>query len=138
MQIRNNYDIMWTCADSTVGQGIFNGDIGRILDIDLREGTVTAEFDGREVLYGAEQAMDLEPAWAMTVHKSQGSEYRAVVFVALSGPPMLLNRTVLYTGVTRARELLILVGEDAVVHEMAANTRQQKRYSGLKLRLAGA
>ena len=138
MQIRNNYDIMWTCADATVGQGIFNGDIGRILDIDLREGTVTAEFDGREVLYGAEQAMDLEPAWAMTVHKSQGSEYQAVVFVALSGPPMLLNRTVLYTGVTRARALLIIVGEDAVVHEMAANTRQQKRYSGLKLRLAGA
>jgi len=137
MQIRNNYDIMWTCADGTVGQGVFNGDIGRVLDIDLREGTLTAEFDGREVLYQAESALDLEPAWAMTVHKSQGSEYRAVVFVTLSGPPMLLNRTVLYTGVTRARELLILVGEGAVVHEMAVNTRQQKRYSGLKLRLAG-
>ena len=136
MQIRNNYDIMWTCADGTVGQGVFNGDIGRVLDIDLREGTLTAEFDGREVLYQAESALDLEPAWAMTVHKSQGSEYRAVVFVTLSGPPMLLNRTVLYTGVTRARELLILVGEGAVVHEMAVNTRQQKRYSGLKLRLA--
>jgi len=138
MQIRNNYDIMWSTEDGTVGQGVFNGDIGRILDIDLREGTLTAEFDGREVLYNAESAMDLELAWAMTVHKSQGSEYRAVVFVTLPGPPMLLSRTILYTGVTRARSLLILVGDSSVVHQMAENTRQQKRYSGLKLRLTGA
>ena len=137
MQIRNNYDIIWELPGGIVGSGIFNGDIGRILEIDLRESTFTVEFDGRIAVYTAEQAMDLEPAWAMTVHKSQGSEYRAVVFVTVSGPPPLLNRTILYTGVTRAKELLILVGDSAVVHQMAANTNQQKRYSGLKLRLAG-
>jgi len=137
MQIRNNYDILWEQPDGTKGSGIFNGDIGRVVGIDPREGTVTAEFDGKTIVYAAEQLGELEPAWAMTVHKSQGSEYRAVVFVAAEGPPMLLNRTVLYTGVTRAQELLIIVGASGVVSTMVENIRQQKRYSGLKLRLAG-
>jgi len=137
MQIRNNYGIMWKHVDGTVGQGVFNGDIGRILAVDTKEGSVTALFDGREVIYAPEQLMELEHAFAMTVHKSQGSEYRAVVFVTEKGPPMLLNRTVLYTAVTRARELLIAVGDGGVLRSMIANDKQLKRYSGLKLRLAG-
>lgn len=137
MQIRNNYDILWEQPDGTKGSGIFNGDIGRVVDIDPREGTVVTEFDGKTIVYTVEQLGELEPAWAMTVHKSQGSEYRAVVFVAAEGPPPLLNRTVLYTGVTRAQELLIIVGASGVVATMVENIRQQKRYSGLKLRLAG-
>ena len=137
MQIRNNYDILWEQTDGTRGTGIFNGDIGQITEIDPRAGTVTVSFDGKVVSYAPEQLGELEPAFAMTVHKSQGSEYRAVVFVASEGPPMLLSRTVLYTGVTRARELLIIVGEGGVISTMVGNVRQQKRYSGLKLRLAG-
>jgi len=137
MQTRNNYGIMWQSVDGTTGQGVFNGDIGRILAVDPKEGTVTVDFDGREVLYVTEQLSELELAYAMTVHKSQGSEYRAVVFVTAQGPAQLLNRTVLYTGVTRARELLILVGQSQVVDTMVKNDKQLKRYSGLKLRLAG-
>ena len=137
MQIRNNYDIMWKTVEKVTGQGIFNGDIGHILAIDTKEGIVIVDFDGRLVTYTPEQLPELEHAYAMTVHKSQGSEYRALVLVAQQGPPMLLNRTVLYTGVTRARELLILVGDGGVVSSMIANDRQLKRYSGLKLRLAG-
>jgi exodeoxyribonuclease V alpha subunit len=137
MQIRNNYDILWKSPEGPTGQGIFNGDIGRILAVDTKEGSLSVDFDGRHALYAAEQLLELEHAFAMTVHKSQGSEYRAVVFVMEQGPPMLLNRTVLYTGVTHARELLILVGDGAILGTMIANDRQQRRYSGLKLRLAG-
>jgi len=137
MQIRNNYGILWKQTDGMVGQGVFNGDIGRISAVDTREGSVTVDFDGREVVYAPEQLLELEHAFAMTVHKSQGSEYRAVVFVTEDGPPMLQNRTVLYTGVTRAKALLILVGDGNVPAVMIANDRTQRRYSGLKLRLAG-
>ncbi|MCL2827355.1 MAG: ATP-dependent RecD-like DNA helicase [Oscillospiraceae bacterium] len=137
MQIRNNYDILWKSPDGGVGQGIFNGDIGHILAIDPKADTLTADFDGREVVYTADQVSELELAYAMTVHKSQGSEYRAVIFVAERGPSMLLARKILYTGITRAKELLILVGDGKIVETMTANDRQQKRYSGLKLRLAG-
>jgi len=137
MQIRNNYGILWTGPDEMVGQGVFNGDIGKILTVDLRADSITADFDGRQVIYAPEQLFELEHAFAMTVHKSQGSEYRAVVLVTEQGPQQLLSRTVLYTGVTRARTLLILVGDGGVVNTMIANDKQQRRYSGLKLRLAG-
>ena len=137
MQIRNNYDILWKRPDGLgAGTGIFNGDIGRIREISFQQETVAVVFDDeREASYGFDMLGELEPAYAMTVHKSQGSEYRAVILAVHSGSPYLLTRSVLYTAVTRARELLILVGSDEVVAAMVRNDRQQRRYSGLKLRL---
>lgn len=136
MQIRNNYDILWKRADGSVGTGIFNGDIGTIVQIDLREECIRIRFDDREAAYDADQLPELELAYAVTAHKSQGSEYRAVIFVPFAGAPMLLTRGVLYTAITRARELLILVGNEEVVAQMTANNRKNKRYSGLRFRLA--
>ena len=136
MQIRNNYDIMWKTTDNTtVGTGIFNGDIGTITDIDFNEEIITVVFDGREAQYDFAQLNELEPAYAMTVHKSQGSEYRAVVLCAWNGSPYLLSRSVLYTAVTRAKELLIIVGREDTVAAMTQNAKVGRRYSGLKLRL---
>ena len=136
MQIRNNYDIMWKTTDGgTIGTGIFNGDIGTISAIDFNEETLTVVFDGRETQYDFTQLNELEPAYAMTVHKSQGSEYRAVVLCAWNGSPYLLSRSVLYTAVTRAKELLIIVGREETVAAMTQNAKVGRRYSGLKLRL---
>ncbi len=138
MQIRNNYDIMWKKTDgSAVGTGIFNGDIGIIQTIDPQMETVTVVFDDRETTYEFSQLGELEPAYAMTVHKSQGSEYRAVVLTAWNGHPNLLIRSVLYTAITRARELLIIVGREDTVAAMTENARRSRRYTGLKLRLQG-
>ena len=138
MQIRNNYDIMWKRTDGTaVGTGIFNGDVGTITCIDTQQETVTVVFDEREADYDFTQLNELEPAYAMTVHKSQGSEYRAVILAAWSGSPYLLNRSVLYTAITRARELLIIVGREEIVATMTENAKKNRRYSGLKLRLQG-
>ena len=138
MQIRNNYDIMWKKADgSAVGAGIFNGDVGTITRIDPNMETVTVVFDDREADYDFTQLNELEPAYAMTVHKSQGSEYRAVVLAAWNGSPYLLSRSVLYTAITRARELLIIVGREETVAAMTENAKKNRRYSGLKLRLQG-
>ncbi len=138
MQIRNNYDIMWKKQDgSTIGSGIFNGDIGVIKAIDPSMEQITVVFDDREVAYDYSQLNELEPAYAMTVHKSQGSEYRAVVIAAWSGSQYLLNRSVLYTAITRARELLIIVGREETVSIMTNNAKVGRRYSGLKLRLQG-
>ena len=138
MQIRNNYDIMWKkCDGSTVGTGVFNGDIGVIVAIDHAMETVSVQYDDRIVDYDFSQLGELEPAYAMTVHKSQGSEYRAVVLCAMGGNPYLLSRSVLYTAITRARELLIIVGREDVVAAMTNNANKNRRYSGLKLRLQG-
>ena len=138
MQIRNNYDIIWKKIDgSAVGTGIFNGDVGTITCIDSQQETVTVVFDDREADYDFTMLNELEPAYAMTVHKSQGSEYRAVILAAWSGSPYLLNRSVLYTAITRARELLIIVGREEVVATMTENAKKNRRYSGLKLRLQG-
>jgi len=136
MQIRNNYDIMWKRNDGLgAGAGIFNGDIGRITEIDLSAETMTVCFDDRTAAYDFDMLSELETAYAMTVHKSQGSEYRAVILSAFQGASMLLSRSVLYTAITRARQLLIIVGSEEIVAAMTANDRQQRRYSGLKLRL---
>ena len=138
MQIRNNYDILWKKADgSTVGAGIFNGDVGRIQTIDPASETLTVLFDDRLAEYDFTQLGELEPAYAMTVHKSQGSEYRAVILTAWNGSPYLLSRSILYTAITRARELLIIVGREETVGVMVENARKNRRYSGLKLRLQG-
>ncbi len=138
MQIRNNYDIMWKKVDgSTVGAGVFNGDIGTVTAIDPQAETLTVVFDDREAEYDFSQLTELELAYAMTVHKSQGSEYRAVILVAWNGSPYLLSRSVLYTAVTRARELLIIAGREDVVTTMVSNSKRSRRYTGLKLRLQG-
>ena len=99
--------------------------------------TLTVVFDDREADYDFTQLNELEPAYAMTVHTSQGSEYRAVVLCAWNGSPYLLNRSILYTAITRARELLIIVGREECVHAMVQNAKVGRRYSGLKLRLQG-
>ena len=138
MQIRNNYDILWKKTDgSAVGAGIFNGDIGVITAISTATETLTVVFDDREAEYDFTQLGELEPAYAMTVHKSQGSEYRAVVLCAWNGSPYLLSRSVLYTAITRARELLIIVGREETVAVMTQNAKVGRRYTGLKLRLQG-
>ena len=136
MQIRNNYDIVWKKPGTLEhGTGVFNGDIGTLAAISTEEEIVTVRFDDREADYTFDMLGELELAYAMTVHKSQGSEYRAVIMSVFQGSPLLLTRSVLYTGVTRARELLILVGNEEMIAQMVANNRQTKRYSGLKLRI---
>ena len=138
MQIRNNYDILWKKNDgSMVGAGIFNGDVGIIQSIDTGSETLSVLFDDRVAEYDFTQLGELEPAYAMTVHKSQGSEYRAVVLTAWNGSPYLLSRSVLYTAITRARELLVIVGKEETVGIMVENAKKNRRYSGLKLRLQG-
>ena len=138
MQIRNNYDIMWKKADgSAVGTGIFNGDVGTIAAIDTGTETMTVVLDDRVADYDFTQMNELEPAYAMTVHKSQGSEYRAVILTVWNGSPYLLSRSILYTAITRAKELLIVVGREETVGIMVENAKKNRRYSGLKLRLQG-
>ena len=138
MQIRNNYDIVWKKSDgSAMGTGMFNGDVGIIRSLDPSTETLTILFDDREATYDFTQLNELEPAYAMTVHKSQGSEYRAVILTAWNGSPYLLNRSILYTAITRARELLIIVGREETVAVMVENAKKNRRYSGLKLRLQG-
>ncbi len=156
MQIRNNYDIIWSKpneitleqqADGSViprltigdkpqhGTGIFNGDIGIIASVDLDNEYLTILFDDKVAAYGFDLLPELEHAFAMTVHKSQGSEYRAVIMLALDGAPQLMSRSILYTAVTRAKELLIIVGDDATVYHMIDNHKVTRRYSGLRARL---
>ena len=136
VQIRNDYDILWKTDSLEVGTGVFNGDIGHIASIDPAAESMTIDFDGRRAEYLFEQAAELEHAWAMTVHKSQGSEYRAVILALSQVPAMLQYRGVLYTAITRASELLVAVGDGSMVQRMTENARRSKRYSGLWLRLA--
>ena len=138
MQTRNDYDVVWQKADGTVGTGMFNGDVGRIVEIDQSGEWLALDFDGRTAPYSAEMLSEIDLAYAQTVHKAQGSEYRCVVLATMPSAPSLMVRGVLYTALTRARKLLVMVGDDAAVRSMAANDKQQKRYSGLKWRLCHA
>lgn len=137
MQTKNNYQLEWEICTKfglTVdkGMGIFNGDMGIITEINDFAETMTVEFDeGRKVEYSYKLLDELELAYAITIHKSQGSEYPAVVIPLLNGPSMLMNRNLLYTAVTRARKCVTLVGNDTTFNQMIQNTSQQKRYSGL-------
>ena len=135
MQTRNNYDVLWEKDDGEAGSGIFNGDVGTVEDIDPFGELVTIRFDDRTSVYTADLLSQLDMAYAMTVHKAQGSEYRAVVLVSAPAAPNLLVRGVLYTAITRARELLVMVGDDAIPGRMAENDRRTRRYSGLRRRL---
>lgn len=141
MQIKNNYQLEWeicTRFGLTVdkGMGVFNGDMGVISEINEYKETVEVEYDeGRKVKYGFDMVDELELAYAITVHKSQGSEYPAVIIPLLTGPRMLMNRNLLYTAVTRARKCVTLVGDEKAFYNMEANVNEQKRYSGLRDRL---
>lgn len=132
MQVKNNYDIPWTRDDGEMASGVFNGDIGILTAVDVNEGTLTVRYEDREALYNRKDAADLEPAYAVTVHKSQGSEFDAVVMPVFSGVPQLTYRNLLYTAVTRAKSLLILVGSSETVRRMVENDRKTLRYTGLR------
>ena len=135
MQIRNNYDIVWKSGDS-FGTGIFNGDIGTITKLDPGAECLTILFDDdREAEYDFNQLGELEPAYAITVHKSQGSEFEAVVLVLGEMTPLLQYRNLLYTAVTRAKQLLVIVGSRPVIDRMVGNNKHTNRYSGLKYML---
>ena len=135
MQTRNDYDVVWQKADGTAGTGIFNGDVGHIAKIDPSGELLEIVFDDRTAVYTADMLAELDMAYAMTVHKAQGSEYRGVVFVGAPCAPSLMVRGVLYTAITRARELLVIVGDDSAVNKMAENDRRSRRYSGLKWKM---
>lgn len=135
MQVRNNYDVLWERADGTQGSGIFNGDMGVIRRIYPDDHIMDIEFDDRMVEYEFSALEDLEHAYAITVHKSQGSEYPIVIVPMYAAPPMLLTRNLLYTAVTRAQNMVIFVGREEVVARMVSNNRQSMRYTGLAQRL---
>ena len=138
MQIRNDYDIVLKNPDgTTAGTGVYNGDVGQITAIDPQTETLSVCYDGKTATYGFEMLNELEHAWVMTVHKSQGSEYRAVVLCIGKAGPMLLTRSVLYTAITRAKSLLIVVGDESAAYHMIDNQTQTRRYSGLRARLCG-
>ena len=136
MQVKNNYDLPLLSEDGrTLNLGVFNGDIGQIASIDPEGETLVVRYDGGYAVYGFDMLLELEHAWAMTVHKAQGSEYRAVVLVLNPASQMLLTRSVLYTAVTRAKELLILIGDDQTAFTMIDQVRQTRRYNALRVRL---
>lgn len=131
MQVKNNYNLPWSRSDGTTGEGAFNGDMGILIEIDKAAGALTVAVDDKMVLYDTDHAGELELAYAATVHKSQGNEFQAVVMPMFPGPKQLEYRNLLYTAVTRAKNLLILVGEERTVQAMVANNRKTRRYSGL-------
>ena len=141
MQTRNNYNIEWEKRGNfnlpiDRGMGIFNGDFGRIEEIDLQSASMTVCFDdSRTVEYPFTELEDLELAYAITVHKSQGSEYPAVILPVLTGPSSLFNRNLLYTAVTRARNCVVILGSRDGVDRMIANVRRTRRYTGLRERI---
>ena len=144
MQIKNNYQLEWEVTGNynitlEKGLGVFNGDVGIIKDINDWAKTVTVEFEeGRCVKYPFANLDELELAYAITIHKSQGSEYPAVVMPIMEGPSMLMNRNILYTAITRAKKCVTMVGDANVFYSMIDNVSQAKRYSGLKDRIIEA
>lgn len=141
MQIKNNYKAEWEIVGKynipiDAGVGVFNGDMGRVMEISEPFNTLTVEFDdGRRIVYPFSDLDELELAYAITVHKSQGSEYSAVIMPMMPGPKQLLNRNLLYTGVTRAKKCLVMLGRMDTVEEMIANNNENRRYSGLRDRI---
>lgn len=141
MQIRNDYQAVWEVhgrngAVIDHGTGVFNGDMGVIHKISESQGNLIVEFDENRFLsYDFDKLEDLELAYAVTVHKSQGSEYPAVVIPLFSGPPILMNRNLLYTAVTRAKNCVVLIGDEREFYRMIDNTSERKRYSTLGLRI---
>ena len=139
MQIKNNYDLEWDLTGNRgmateSGKGVFNGDIGKILSVSS-EAVYVRFDDGREARYKGEALSELELAYAITIHKSQGSEYQAVILPLLAGPKMLMNRNLLYTAITRAKKMVCILGSPQTVEDMIQNETEEKRYTGLKQRL---
>lgn len=132
MQIKNNYDIEWVKDSGEEGTGIFNGDIGEIIEINKRDGNLKVRFDDRVATYYSEEFSELEPAYAVTVHKSQGSEFDCVILPLLDVPPLLKYRNLLYTAVTRAKKMLVIIGSEEVFSQMVQNNRKTLRYTLLK------
>lgn len=132
MQVKNNYNILWTKETGETGEGIFNGDIGILTEIHKGSKTIKVMFDGKTAVYDTDAAADLDLAYVTTVHKSQGNEFTAVIMPMYRGAPQLYYRNLLYTAVTRAKKMLILVGTPQTVEQMVNNNRRTKRYSGLK------
>ncbi len=141
MQIKNNYQTEWEVTNrygipEEKGKGVFNGDMGIIRTIDPLDEVLTVEYEeGRMVEYPFEETEELELAYAITIHKAQGSEYPAVIIPLFPGPRMLMNRNLLYTAITRARKCVVLLGDPQTFVSMEQNTSVQKRYSGLRDRL---
>ena len=131
MQIKNNYDVPWF-KENDSGQGVFNGDIGILKVIDKVDNTITVQFDDKQALYTLESVRELELAYAMTVHKSQGSEFNAVVMPVISVPENLAYRNLFYTALTRAKKLIVLIGNEQTVNAMVKNDKKSRRYSALK------
>ena len=131
MQIKNNYDVPWFRAGES-GQGVFNGDIGILLSIDRANNLLKVRFDDKEAMYSGESVRELELAYAMTVHKSQGSEFTAVVMPVLGTPQKLAYRNLFYTALTRAKNLLVLVGNEQSIQKMVENDKKSRRFSALK------
>ena len=136
MQLRNNYGAEWRMDYlSTEGEGVFNGDMGTVEEIDTEDKTMTVRMDDRIIEYAGEMLDEIDLAYAVTVHKSQGSEFPAVVIPVLNFPPMLMTRNLLYTAVTRGKKLVIIVGDPVRVRSMIDNNRADGRYTGLRWRL---
>lgn len=131
MQVRNNYEIVWQRIGGEQGVGAYNGDIGIVESINVRDRSMVVRMDDRRLVYPAENLSELEIAYAITVHKSQGSEFPAVILPVAQVPPRLCYRNLFYTGVTRARKLCIVTGRRGVVNSMMSNVRQNMRYSSL-------
>lgn len=131
MQIKNNYNIIWT-KYSEEGTGVFNGDIGTVKKIDKANGCLAVWFDDKEAVYSTDNLQELEHAYAITVHKSQGNEFNAVVIPVMGVVPQLCYRNLLYTAVTRAKKLMVMVGSEKQIRDMVENNTRSKRYSALK------
>ena len=137
MQIRNNYDILWERPNGEDGMGIFNGDIGVIEMINKPSSSMLIRFDDRTAEYSFDMAKELELAYAITVHKSQGNEYDAVILPLMEGRSRMYYRSLLYTAVTRAKKLLIIVGSERAVYQMVDNHKKTRRYTNLVYFLGG-
>ena len=135
MQIRNNYDLITERDDGTLDAGIYNGDLGIVEAVIPAQESLIVRFDDKRVTYTNETLEELEPAYAITVHKSQGSEFKAVILMVSEGADVLFTRNLLYTAMTRAKQLLIVVGSAARLKYMIDNVTADKRYSGLKFML---
>lgn len=132
MQNKNNYDIPWTKDSGETGEGVFNGDIGILTAVSGSPAVLQVTYDDKVAIYDAESAADLELAYAVTVHKSQGNEFNAVIIPLYNNPPQLIYRNLLYTAVTRAKRLLIIVGSSNTLYRMVENNKKTLRYSALK------
>ena len=131
MQIKNNYDVPWFKSGEN-GSGVFNGDIGTLTRIDRANDIINVKFDDKEAMYSVENVKELELAYAMTVHKSQGSEFDCVVMNVANIPPKLAYRNLFYTALTRAKKLLVLVGNEQSIKAMVDNDKKSRRYSALR------